>query len=175
MGQKSFLQPTLPAFVCRVKSSQAKKLLTLSKVNHWNFRVLGEAPYPQTSIYTGDYWIVPLEEEKEPIPQWVAKRAVAIMETGVPIQGFVVVHEALKVLEAKHQPLKPPKIPYEKLGRAAWVAAKVTAVAVALASMAVIAMMTSLAFMTGAVMLADPALIAVTEDGTWVLVACWER
>jgi hypothetical protein len=175
MTQEVFPQRSLPTFVSRVKSPQARRLLDIGKINHWDFRVLGQAPYPEFPVYTGDYWIVPLEEERQPMPRWVVGRAMAVLDSGVPLQGFVVVHEAPKVLEAKRQPPPPPQIPWEKIGKFAWMAAKVTGAIFALAGVALVAISTAVAFMMGAFILADPVLIAVTEDRTWVLIASWER
>lgn len=160
-------------------SPETMELVTFGERRGWEPRVLGRAPLPQSPVRVGEWLIVPAEQDTSAVPARALRRVQALYEAGLRPQGFVIVHEAPmqlaapksedKVLEDA-QPLTVSPVLRSALGALGRVLA-VVASALAIVGISVFAGL-PLALLMGVVML-DPMLIVVTEDGHWVEIDRW--
>jgi hypothetical protein len=169
-------------------SREARGLMELSDENGWNFAVLGLAPLPSEPVRLGDWLIVPAMEDTSPIPDRALARIQAIFAAGLRPKGFVLVHEAPKLLAdpsvvegevIEVSPIPPRlQLALEHAQKMAASAAKglaavmdvVTAVLGAMAAAA--ALLLPMVLMAAAAGL-DPILVAITEDDVWVEIDRW--
>jgi len=171
-------------------SQEALRLMALSQEHGWNFNILGSAPLPTQSVQVGDWLIIPAHLDSTPIPARTMQRLQAIFSAGIHPRGFVVVHEAPKLLPSptrKAQGTIKGLVPYPKLQLAFKIAAYTLGAlligfaailgvlvmvfaAVILAGVALI----PLVLLAGATMV-DPILVAVTDDDWWIEIDRWER
>lgn len=125
-------------------SYQARQAIAIGRKNHWRFSVTEKR----------DEWVYETVE----VPQVGLDRIDALRRAGVRINGFVVGHEAPRILTA---PKEEKKHDF-----------KITPV-----SIPDLSFLFEFAFLiVGAVfraVLLDPALIVVLEDGTWLEVMNW--
>lgn len=175
--------------VSAAASVETQELMALGTARGWDFRVLGQAPLPEEPVRLGDWLLVPAHQDSSPIPPRALARLRAIFEVGLRPKGFVLVHEAPKLLPAPAQappeswrvPLLPPHVTsvLKRAGTVAGaavlgVAALTGALVLALVAVLVVAVaLVPLALVAGAVMV-DPILVAVTEDGYWIEIDRWE-
>ena len=169
-------------------STETKQLLSIGDQHGWNFQVLGQAPFPETTIRIGDWLLSPAETDSSLVPDRTLTRIQAIFAAGIRPQGFVVAHEAPKLLsspaigKAKKSGRIPISFPHTTflpsidtatvvLGFIAKVIKGIASAIVSFLSFAVPLLLTSTLFM-GAVLI-DPILVAVTDDGTWIEVDRW--
>jgi len=173
--------------VVETVSADTRRVLILGRNNGWRFHLLGLAEMPEEMVRIGDWMIVPAIEDSSPILRRTYERIQAIYADGVRPKGFVVVHEAPKLLAtpqgAKLKPNRGGEL-WEKIrsnltpAKAAMgIAAVGTAAVAGAAAMAVI-----LAAMAAAVTLPvlflgalaiDPIVVAVMEDGSWIEIDRW--
>jgi len=139
-------------------SYEARKAVQVGYKNHWRFRVVGQGEVPKESFYR-DEWVY------EPIkaPQVAQDRIQTLKQSGIRFKGFVIAHEAPRLLSApapkkqdfKNNPTKEILPDVEALfGN----------------------LINGLLFfftLIFQVALLDPALIVVLEDGTWLEVMTW--
>jgi len=155
--------------------SEPQSLLTLGRQRNWDFNILGQAPLPRQPIHLQDWLIVPAHQDSSLIPARALERIQVIFATGLRPKGFVIVHEAPKLLPAPETvepepvavPTNPPRIKPWITGILG-ATAIVTSVAAAVASMIVPATLA-----VGAALVLDPILVAVTEDDTWIEIDRW--
>lgn len=170
---------------------EAAEILSLGQLNGWDFCVLGQAPMPAMQIHLGDWLVVPAQQDTSPIPERALERIQAVYAAGLRPQGFVMVHEAPRLLPAhveeageeydiSHEP--PSRQALKKLLKALPGALLIGLVAIAGATVlaAILAVVLAGGLVVGAVVLLgaamasiDPILIAVMEDGTWVEIDRW--
>jgi len=169
--------------------AQVAQTLALGRRKGWDFVVLGRAPLPVVPVQTGDWLIVPVQESTCPMPERTLRRIEALYASGVRPKGFVVVHEAPKLLPASIErspsglsTRSPAQRRLHALRRylPAAVAVGVLLVvgagtlamllAVVVGAVAVIAVG---GLLVGAAIVLDPILVAVMEDGTWVEIDRW--
>jgi len=148
--------------------SQAQQLLALGDRMGWQTQVIGRAPMLKEAVRLQDWMLVPAHEDTTAIPARTMRRIHTLFSQGLRPQGFVVVHEAPMQLTAPKPIIeeKPP-VEWEGVGKAVGVIAKVMGV-VLLGSM-----LLPFGLLAGLVML-DPILVAVTEDGYWIEIDRWE-
>ena len=84
----------------RQPSQAARALLRLGRQRGWDVTVLGQAPLPAEPVRLGDWLVVPAQQDDSPMPERTQRRVQAIYASGLRPQGFVVVHEAPKLLPA---------------------------------------------------------------------------
>ena len=159
--------------------NDTNQLMNLGDRRGWNCAVLGQAPMPTSAFQLGEWWVVPAHEDTSKIPSRAMQRIQTIFEVGIRPKGFVIVHEAPKILTGPvEEPAKPSRqLPDLKtagkdlaigaVGLAGFALLLVSAVAAA-AAIAIPA-----ALLAGAVMI-DPILIAVMEDDTWIEIDRWD-
>lgn len=169
-------------------SLETQNLLSLGWARGWDFAVLGKAPMPKEAVWLGDWLLVPAQEDTSEIPPRALDRVQTIFEVGLRPQGFVVVHEAPKLLPApagsEMQSLRLPGIPthirstLKKVGTGLGALAVAAGAVVGVVAMALVALMAAAALLVPFALVAavsiDPILIAVTEDGYWVEIDRWD-
>ena len=169
-------------------SRQVRELETLSRREGWNHAVLGQAPLPTRPVRLGDWLMVPVEQDSSPVPARALRRVQSIFEAGIRPEGFVLVHEAPKLLagppEKEPESLQMGALPDGLRSKLKAIGMGLGAVGLALVAipglvaLAVVALslaglvIAPVALVVGAVVV-DPILIAVTEDGYWVEVDRW--
>ncbi len=157
-----------------VLTPTSQGLLALGQQRNWNFNILGQAPLPRQPIHLQDWLIVPAHQDSSHIPARALERIQAIFEVGLRPKGFVIVHEAPKLLPApeviKH---KPTAMPTKSPGIKPWIAGLLGTVAIAIPVAAAVASMIVPATLAVGAVLVDPILVAVTEDDTWIEIDRW--
>jgi hypothetical protein len=169
-------------------SLEVRGLMDLSDQHGWDFAVLGQAPLPTEPVRLGDWLLIPAQEDTSSIPERTLARIQAIFAAGLRPKGFVVVHEAPKLLadpsvvegEAVEISPVPPRVQLalQKAEEMATSAAKCLAVVAGAATVALGAMAAAAALLLPMLLLAaaaglDPILVAVTEDDVWVEIDRW--
>ena len=89
-------------------SQDARRLTALSQEYGWNFNVLGRGPLPTQPVRAGDWLIIPAHLDSSPIPAGAMQRLQAIFSAGIQPKGFVVVHEAPKLLPSPIREMPGP-------------------------------------------------------------------
>jgi hypothetical protein len=79
-------------------SGETRQFIALGRQYHWGFRILGQAPIPEEPVWLGDWLLVPAQINSSTIPERTLERIDTIFASGIRPQGFVMVHEAPKVL-----------------------------------------------------------------------------
>jgi hypothetical protein len=185
---ETVLQPVRQLAARRI-SSEAADILDLSAQQHWNARVLGRAPIPRSPIRARDWLFVPLEVDGSAIPRRALNRVQAMYEAGIRPQGFVIIHEAPPYLPAgtgETQQSTEPTVSQSSTAAtsltAGLVAAALLLIVMPLAAAVVIGALITLAAAVfvpvaavgiATAVLVDPMLIAVTEDGYWIVIDEW--
>ena len=165
-------------------ASPTQELLAVARRERWNFQVLGQAAMPQKPVRLGDWLITPAQVDTSPIPLRALTRIQAIFAAGIRPQGFVLVHEAPKLLPSQTQEKKqatilamPQKTWKAKTGKTIDLSEIITTVFSGLGAVLQI-VLPILAVIFFGVLFAtanglDPILVAVTEDGYWVEIDRW--
>jgi hypothetical protein len=157
---------------------QAHRLLALGQEQGWDCAVLGHAPFPDEPVRVGKWLILPAPLDTSPIPARTLTRVQAIYQTGIPLKGFVIVHEAPMALPKPKEAAsggrwpKPAGFPHlilmlSLVGKALGTLAVGFVMLLGLTTMAV-----PLLFLVGAAIV-DPILIAVTENDEWIEIDRW--
>ena len=188
-NQASFLSRSFVGRVAPAVSPEVRQMVNLSRSQGWNCPVLGQAPLPSRPVRLGDWLIAPVHQDSSTIPTRALERVQAIYRAGLRPRGFVVVHEAPKLLPTPAQERQPSQLPLAAVPRQTGFALKVigialaavSAVVVAVTGLAVLALaVVSLAailmipaFLVVGVAVIDPILVAVTHDGYWIEIDRW--
>lgn len=136
---------------------EARKAVQIGYENHWRFRVVGTGELPKNSYYKDEWVFVPVEA-----PQIAHDRLETLKRSGIRFKGFVIAHEAPRVLTA---PATIPKKPdFKNKDIVPDVGTMVRDLAMGLL------FVFSVVFQA---VLLDPALIVILEDGTWLEVMTW--
>lgn len=153
---------------------ESQGLLTLGRQRKWDFKILGQAPLPRQPIHLQDWLIVPAHQDSSHIPARALERIQAIFAMGLRPKGFVIVHEAPKLLPAPEvvEP-EPVSVPTNSPGIKPWITGLLGTMAIAIpVAAAVTSMIVPATLAVGAVLI-DPILVAVTEDDTWIEIDRW--
>lgn len=151
-----------------VTQSQAQQFLALGDFMGWQTEVIGQAPMLKEAIRLQDWLLVPAHEDTTSLPPRTMRRIKTIFSQGLRPQGFVVVHEAPMQLTAP-KPVIVEKSPmeWEGAGKAIGAIAKVLGV------LLMSSVLLPLGLIAGMVLL-DPILVVVTEDGYWIEIDRWQ-
>ena len=157
---------------------QEKQILALGQREHWDFRVLGVAPVPATAIRLKDWWLVPLHEDTSTIPAHALERVRTLYEAGIRPRTFVIAHEAPKqIAPPRETPIISPFAYWSKrIADGAVQSAKVAGQIAAVVAPVVLTILGAGLFASFAVagaLVADPCLIAVTDDEVWIQIDYW--
>ena len=190
-----------PRFVAEVlpetASLETKQLVAYGQKRHWQeIGYLGQAPMPTETVNLGDWLLEPAHLSQRPVPGWVLNRVRDLHAEGFNPR-FVLAHEVTNLLPAPPKPKKElwrdvvrpglvaakPKLEAvgtgmvkasEKVLPIAWevtkTAAKVTWVAAQVTAVVGVGLMGAVA---AAAMAIDPALIAITDDDSWISIGFW--
>lgn len=169
---------------------EAQQLLALGELKRWDgVQVLGFAPVPDRPVYLGEWMITPAELDSSPLPERAMSRIQSVYAAGIRPKRWVLVHETPKLLAAPKKPRRKTwtevkahlaeagemaKVAAEKAAPIAWQVTKVVAVtagAVAVVCSAGTLLMVALAV---SAIMADPILIAVTDDDCWIEIDRWD-
>ena len=147
---------------------QAHQFLALGDRMGWQTQVIGRAPMLKEAVRLQDWMLVPAHEDTTPLPARTMRRIRIIYSQELRPQGFVVVHEAPMQLTApKPVIVEKPPMEWEGVGKAVGAVAKVLGV------LLLGSMLLPLGLIAGMVLL-DPILVAVTEDGYWIEIDRWQ-
>lgn len=157
---------------------QEREIMALGAANHWEFRVLGVAPVPPTAVYAKNWWLVPLHEDTSNIPARALERVKALYEAGIQPKAFVIAHEAPKqIAPPKGTPIVSPFQYWSKRAAESTISilqAAGTALASAVPILLTVLGTTLLASVSVAgALVADPCLIAVTDEDVWIQLDYW--
>lgn len=159
--------------------------LSLGRRHGWAFAALGYAPMPSQPVRAGRWLLVPIDEDSTQLPGRTLNRIQAIYAAGLRPKGFVVVHEAPRLLPAHVGEREtgvdisfyPPEWKRWFKSAATVIGAGLIGVAalpviLAIAVTAIVLLALPLALIAGAATL-DPILVVVTEDDCWIEVDRW--
>lgn len=152
-------------------SLETRQLVTLGRRHHWPFQVLGKAPMIKEQVRLGDWLLVPAQEDSAKIPDRALVRIQGIFAAGIRPQGFVLVHEAPKLLKAPAKPKEQPNISSLPGFIAQSTPDFVSAFETGFTTLA--SMIFPMLFFVVAAAMADPILVAVTEDNYWIEIDRW--
>lgn len=178
-------------------SSQAGKVLAVGEEMGWDFKVLGRAPMVKAPIFTGNWWIVPAQMDTALIPAEIRPRVMdrvgEIYQAGIQPKGWIMAHEAPKLLAAPQGQALPMPWWQRYWLMVAMRPVAVGALAISLVvvgpmiaaflvgllvkvvmAMAVIVAIPAAILGLGAISAVDPLLILVTEDNVWIQIDQWE-
>lgn len=162
---------------------ETRKLMELSREHGWDSHILGRADFPTEPVRLEKWMITPAYLDNSPIPERTMERIQTVYASGIRPKGFVMVHEAPRLLSApvqKKTPClalpapavkEPPRMEPQKEPAnipSAGSDLLLTLLGIAGAAMAAFVMM----FFSVAVGI-DPIVVAVMEDGTWVEIDRW--
>lgn len=156
-----------------------REMMDLAYEHKWQFPILGVAPIPKTAILFNRWWLVPLAEDHSQIPARSVARVRAIYEAGIRPKAFVIAHEVPLQLRA---PANVPKISPLEFWAQRLAAHSISALKIVghvltkfvlPATAAVLGMTLSAMVGLANVALADPCLIAVTDDNIWIQIDYW--
>ena len=177
-------------------SPQVREMVDVGREHRWRFQPMGRAHVPEKPVYLRDWVVVPIGQDTSEIPEPSLERVRALFEAGVRPKAFVMAHETPRMLAAPpgstSLPAKPSidwgKVKEDAAERAQRLmtrlpdtetvkpvliqGAKALGMAAAAAA-AVVAVPLLLVGLLGAVALADPVLIAVTDDDYFVEIDRW--
>jgi len=168
MENRSTIQLVLETPAECITQSQAQQFLSLGDQLGWHTEVLGKAPMLVEPVRLQDWLLVPAHEDTTELPRRTIKRIQTIYMQGLRPQGFVVVHEAPMQLAAPEPATQKNRtLEWEGGGKVIGAIFKILGV-VALGGM-----LLPLGLLAGLVML-DPILVAVTQDGYWIEIDRWQ-
>jgi hypothetical protein len=151
-----------------ITRSQAQQFLSLGDRLGWHTEIIGKAPMLKESVRLQDWLLVPAHEDATELPHRTLKRIQTIYTQGLRPQGFVVVHEAPMQLTApKPETQEKPAFEWEGGGKV------FSAIAKVLGALLLGGMLLPLGLLAGLVIL-DPILVAVTQDGYWIEIDRWQ-
>ena len=150
-----------------ISQSQAQQFLALGDLMGWHPQLIGKAPMLEKPVRLQDWMLVPAQDDTTEIPQRTLKRIQTIYSQGLRPQGFVVVHEAPMQLAAP----KPEPVPKPEIQRTPFDLSK--GVEIFVRVLGTLLMGTAL-LPLGLLMVLDPIMVAVTEDGYWIEIDRWQ-
>lgn len=141
--------------------------LRVGKENNMEFHVLPRLGVIDKQVVMNGWRFLPRQMDDSPIPTWADKRVKVLRDSGVTILQEIVGHN-MQEEEEKEKKQEELEEKREKSAAAimtiAGVIGFIVYAAIALFILALQAILT-----------ADPALIVVMEDGTWIAVAEWDE
>jgi hypothetical protein len=155
-------------------SDDVLKVAEVAKRNRWHFRYAPNVGVLEEPIFKDGWWYIPTDETESTIPGFALKRLTEVKKSGVTIKEIVVAHEApplLAVPQAEKERLERLKRERrEKIRRDAETLGKLIMNIVAVFGLAIEVAVTAMIL---PLVLIDPALIIILEDGTAVELVSW--
>ena len=138
-------------------SQDGRQVVAFGRGQGWYFNYLGKAPIPEKPLHLGKWLVLPAEQDNSVMPDHAWERIQAIYQAGYQPAGWVVVHEAPKLLPAPQETEK--KKDKNILGWGAALGGLVTLGAFLLP------------VLSAAIL--DPILILVTPEMEWIEIDRW--
>lgn len=153
-----------------ILTETVREAVCIGRKNHWWFRVVGNGEMITQPVYKDGWWLIPTPLDSTDIAK-ARKRIDALKSTGIPIQGVVVAHEAPRLLCAPKASDRP--LVTQSAAQMALAVLKGVLLGTLTLASAVVLITTILPVLGSVVLLAglvliDPAIIVVLEDGTWL-------
>ena len=152
-----------------------RQILNLGDQKGWHFTLLGNAQLPQEPVRLDNWLIVPASQDSSEIPVRTYKRIQTIFADGIRPKGFVVIHEAPRLLsapkKAPHYATQEPFPPEQQKPKAA--SNSTNAVASILSGTLFGTLMVVFGALFLGLAMIDPIVVAVMEDGCWVEIDRW--
>ncbi|MGD8457501.1 MAG: hypothetical protein PVF83_14055 [Anaerolineales bacterium] len=165
-------------------SEETQKIITFCKQKGWDTAYLGKAPLPHLPARKGDWLIVPAHLDTSALPERAMARIRSIYTAGFRPQGFVLVHEAPKLLPANITE-RPDQTPASVIapevilkirstlkifgGALGTIALATGAVALAILALSILLPV----FLITVAVVIDPILVVVTKDNNWIEIDRW--
>jgi len=172
-------------------SPEASAIMEVGDAHSWPFRVLGRAPLALVDrpVYTGDWWVMKASDDTSALPAHAMERVQAIFHAGARPKDFVIAHEVPKLLKDPSTGTAPV-LPWWRTELRKLMARPLLAMAVGGAIVVVAPLILGLLIKLllgaalvlgatfgilglGAVAVADPVLVAVTQDDVWIEIDRW--
>ena len=118
------------------------------------FEVIGSGEMPTSPIQCGEWWVMPAEQYKGKIPIEIQQKMFAFLNQGCKYKGLLIADDMRKVEKEK------PKVPVQTK------TVNTPGVDVGAIFAGIFQIMFSL-------LLFDPMLIAVLDDGRWICLGTW--
>ena len=153
--------------------SEARQFVALGTRQGWDFRVLGRAPMPSAPIHLEEWLLVPAQLDNSDVPARTIDRISKVYAAGLRPKGFVIIHEAPKILQSPSMTSsEPARIPefVQHSGNAARLVGQVAGAVARLAATVGVALPVALVTLA---LLIDPILVAVTEEDDWIEIDRW--
>jgi hypothetical protein len=156
-------------------SPETRQIFSIAEQKGWDFNLLGQAQLPKELVQLDQWLVVPANLDSSEIPARTYKRIQTIFASGIRPKGFVIVHEAPRLLTAP-KPLPqhaapqvfPPEVEKPKTD---------TSSTDAIASIFSSALFGTIITVIGALFMGiamiDPIVVAVMEDNCWVEIDRW--
>ena len=182
VGYERAISPIHARNVSTTMTVETQKILDLGQLNGWEFNILGQAEMPEQAVRLENWLIVPAHEDTSQVPVRTLKRIRTIYAAGIRPVGFVVVHEAPRLLPAprpeKSDAIPKPdsnNIPSRQTGTdilsvASTIITGTMGLFVAFLSI-VSTLILPMAFL--GMLALDPIVVAVMEDGYWIEIDRW--
>ena len=139
-----------------VYSEIAQEAIEIGRKHHMPFSVVGYGEIPTRPFYRGKWWFEPVKEA----PEKARKQIAVLKASGITFKGYIVAHE-IELLEKKEEKLdfkvQPSIPPSNKTGSDFLVSALKFTLTAGFVMIAMLPMV-----------LIDPVIIGVCEDGTWL-------
>jgi hypothetical protein len=152
-------------------SPETQQIITLGEQKGWPFTLLGQAQLPNEPVHLDNWLIVPTSQDSSEIPLRTYRRIQTLFANGVRPQGFVVVHEAPKLLNSPPKNSASTFRPSRQNPEPASPVAQVMTSIVTTTLAGTVLLLLGTLFMGMA--LIDPIVVAVMEDGSWVEIDRW--
>ena len=158
----------------QVVSREVQSYFRLSRRYGWRSAVIGKGPKPTDHVWTGDWLLIPWHLDNTELPKRAIRRVQQIFAEGLLPKGFVIVHEAPKMLRAG--PTQPSKIPtyttenpieFEE-GRSG-----INSLGSLFSKIAGSLLLFPLTLFSVALII-DPILVVVTQDDVWIEIDRWD-
>ena len=154
---------------------ETRQIFRLAEQKGWDFNLLGQAQLPKELTQLDQWIIVPANQDSSEIPARTYKRIQTLFANGIRPKGFVIVHEAPRLLTApKPVPqhaapqVFPPEVEKPKAA---------TSPTDAITSIFSSALFGTIITVIGALFMGiamiDPIVVAVMEDNCWVEIDRW--
>lgn len=138
------------------------------------------AAVPDRPLFHNGWWLVPLADDRSPLPARALERVQAIYQAGIRPKAFLVAHEATPQLPAPAGTPRQAKLEFwaSQLAGHSETLLQVAGVVVTTLSAVLVAAGAGLGLLVllglaGAAALVDPCLIVVTEDDVWIVIDAW--
>jgi hypothetical protein len=146
--------------------SIVSKALSVGKANHAQYQVLPRIGVIDNPLEQNGWLFVPRDKDKTIIPHEAHRHIELLEESGVVILQQIVGHN-LQEEEEKKKKQEEIKLRQERL-------TKTIEAAIGIVGFIVMGVLTLFFGLLQILLTADPALLVVLEDGTWLAVAEWD-